>query len=118
MSVENELKAIRYLINNLILSIYDMRIKLDEIKPSKRKCNISDPNSGGDTLGFDLFNMSKKQHEMLVDKYGIDRVNKACVKLDEFIKVNGYIPHGTPFRAIDKQFILEDSDELQDSIDA
>ncbi len=118
MSVENELKSLRYLINDLILSMYDIRLKLDEIKPSARKCKIPEPNSGGSSIGFDLFTIPKKQYDMLVTRYGIDNVNKACVKLDEFIKINEYIPHGTPFRAIEKQFILEDDNELQDGIDA
>lgn len=107
MSTENELKALRYLINNLILSMYDVRLKLDEIKPSARKNKLPEPNVGGSSVGFDLFSLSKKQHDMLVEKYGVDRVSQACVKLDEFIKLNEYVPDGSPFRAIEKRFIKE-----------
>ena len=40
MKVENELKAIRYLLNDLILYVYDLRVKMDELVPTKRKYKI------------------------------------------------------------------------------
>lgn len=120
MNTENELKAIRYLLNDLILYVYDLRVKLDEIKPSANKYRTREPNVGGDTIGFDLFNISKKQYNSLIDKYGIDIVNRSCVALDEFIKINEYLPYGNAYRAIDKKFtkeIKEENNELQKDIE-
>lgn len=107
MTIENELKALRYLINDLILYIYDLRVKLDEISPSNRKYKTREPNPNGDTIGFDLFNLKRKQYDDLINKYGVDAVNKACVKLDEFVKINEYIPYGNASNALDKRFIKE-----------
>lgn len=107
MKVEDELKALRYLINDLILYIYDLRVKLDEISPSARRYKTREPNPNGDTIGFDLFNLKRKQYDDLINKYGVDAVNKACVKLDEFVKLNEYIPYGNANNALDKRFIKE-----------
>ena len=59
MDTENELRAIRYLINDLILQVYDLRVKLEEIKPSKRTYNMREPNRDGSAVGFDLFQVPK-----------------------------------------------------------
>lgn len=107
MDTEKELKAIRYLINDLILYVYDLRVKLDEIVPSKRKYTMSEPNATGDSIHFDLFSMPKDKYSELVEKYGVDIVTSACVKLDEFIKLNEYIPHRTPQMALGRRFIKE-----------
>lgn len=107
MNTENELKAIRYLINDLILYVYDLRIKLEELSPSKRKYTMGEPNANGDTIGFDLFSIKKNKYKELVDVYGEDVVNRACVKLDEFIKINEYIPYRIPHISLMKKFIKE-----------
>ena len=107
MDTETELKALRYLINDLILYVYDLRVKLEELAPSKRKYTIGEPNAKGDSVGFDLFSMPKAKYKELVDKYGIDTINKACVKLDEFIKLNGYIPYKLPHLSLSRRFIKE-----------
>lgn len=107
MDTETELKAIRYLINDLILYVYDLRVKLDELAPTKRKYTMVEPNINGTSIGFDLFSLPKAKYEGLVAKYGIDVVNKACVKLDEFIKINEYIPYGKPQFALARRFIKE-----------
>ena len=107
MNTENELKALRYLINDLILYVYDLRIKLDEIVPTKRQYTMREPNANGSALGFDLFQIPKDKYSSLVEKYGIDTVNKACVKLDEFIKINEYIPFKSPYHALCRRFIKE-----------
>ena len=115
MNTENELKAIRYLLNDLILYVYDLRVKLEEISPSKRKYTMREPNANGSALAFDLFQLSEDKYKALVDKYGIDIVNKACVKLDEFIKINQYIPYGKPQFALGRRFIKE---VLKEELDA
>ena len=107
MNIESELKALRYLVNDLILAMYDIRIKLEEVSPSKRTRTIPEPNAGGNTIHFDLFNINKGKYESLIDKYGIDVVNKACAKLDEFIKLHEYIPYKTPHLSLSRKFIKE-----------
>ena len=72
MDTETELKAIRYLINDLILYVYDLRVKLDELAPTKRKYTMVEPNINGTSIGFDLFSLPKAKYEGLVAKYGID----------------------------------------------
>lgn len=107
MDTENELKAIRYLINDLILYVYDLRVKLEELSPSKRKYTMGEPNRNGDSISFDLFTMPKDKYKELVDHHGVDVVNQACVKLDEFIKLNEYIPYRTPYMSLARRFIKE-----------
>ena len=111
MDTEKELKAIRYLINNLILYVYDMRVKLDELAPSKRTYTMGEPNANGDSIKFDLFIIPKDRYKILTDKFGIDVVNEACVKLDEFIKLNEYIPYRTPYMSLTRRFIKEVQNE-------
>lgn len=107
MNTENELKAIRYLLNDLILYVYDLRVKLDELAPSKRKYTMGEPNRTGDSIAFDLFSIPKNKYKDLVDKYGVDVINLACVKLDEFIKINEYIPYKNPALSLSRRFIKE-----------
>ena len=111
MNTETELKAIRYLLNDLILYIYDLRTKLDELAPTKRKYIMGEPNARGDSIRFDLFSMPKNRYNELVNKFGIDIINKACVKLDEFIKLNEYIPYRTPYMSLTRRFIREVQNE-------
>lgn len=114
MKVEDELKALRYLINDLIIYVYDLRVKLDEISPSKRKYTMREPNVNGSTIAFDLFQLPRTSYDNLINKYGVDIVNKACVKLDEFIKINQYIPYGRSQFALGRRFIKE---VLKDELD-
>lgn len=107
MIVENELKALRYLVNDLILYIYDLRIKLDELAPTKRKYITREPNANGSSIRFDLFTVPKDKYNSLIDRYGVDVVNRACVKLDEFIKINEYIPYKTASNSLARRFIPE-----------
>jgi len=107
MNTEQELKTIRYLINDLILYVYDLRVKLDELAPSKRKYTMGEPNVTGDSIKFDLFTVNKNKYKELVDKYGVDVVNEACVRLDEFIKINDYVPYKIPHLSLSRRFIKE-----------
>ena len=79
MKTEDELKAIRYLLNDLILYVYDLRIKLDELVPTKRKYKMGEPNGSGNSIHFDLFTIPK----------------------------NEYIPYRTPFNSLGRKFIKE-----------
>ena len=105
MTTENELKAIRYLLNDLILRVYDVSVRLDDISPKKRAYVMGEPNADGTSIGFDLFTLPKDKYQSLVDRYGVDVVNQACVKLDEFIKINEFIPFGKPYFALTRKFI-------------
>ena len=105
MVVENELRAIRYLLNDLILRVYDVSVRLDDISPKKRAYVMGEPNADGTSIGFDLFTLPKDKYQSLVDRYGVDVVNQACVKLDEFIKINEFIPFGKPYFALTRKFI-------------
>lgn len=107
MDTETELKALRYLINDLILYIYDMRCKLDEIVPTKLATKLVEPNPEGTAVSFDLFNIRRDKYDSLIAQYGVDVVNRACVKLDEFIKINSYIPYGRANDALGRKFIKE-----------
>lgn len=115
MNTDNELRALRYLINDLILAVYDVRVKLDELAPTKRKYTMREPNANGSALAFDLFQLPQDKYNNLVDQYGVDIVNRACVKLDEFIKINQYIPYGKPQFALGRRFIKE---VLKEELDA
>jgi len=114
MDIENELRALRYLINDLILYVYDVRVKLEAMTPSKRKYKMREPNVTGDTIAFDLFQVPRISYNNLIEKYGVDVVNKACVRLDEFIKINQYIPYGRSQFALSRRFIKE---VLKDELD-
>ena len=107
MDTDKELKAIRYLLNDLILYVYDLRVKLDDLIPSKRKYTMGEPNRTGDSIAFDLFTIPKDRYKELVEHYSEDVVNLACVKLDEFIKLNEYIPYRTPYMSLTRRFIKE-----------
>jgi hypothetical protein len=107
MTIENELKALRYLINDLILRVYDISVRLDDISPKKRAYVMGEPNANGSSLGYDLFSLPKDKYQSLIDRYGVDVVNDACVRLDEFIKINEYIPFGKPYFALTRKFVKE-----------
>lgn len=107
MDTERELKAIRYLMNDVILYLYDLGVKLDAINPPKRPYKMCDPNVSGDSIKFDLFTIPKDKYQQLIDKYGVDTINLACVKLDEFIKINEYIPYKTAYNSLTHKFIKD-----------
>ena len=68
---------------------------------------MGEPNVDGSALAFDLFSLPKDKYQSLIDRYGVDVVNEACVGLDEFIKINEYIPFGKPYFALTRKFIKE-----------
>lgn len=107
MDTEKELKAIRYLLNDIILSLHNLSVSVNELTPDKRKRKLIDPNADGKSIGFDLFAIKKDVYEDLINTYGVDVVNSACVKLDEFIKTNQYTPYGAPTHALRRKFIKE-----------
>lgn len=107
MDTENELRALRYLINNLILYVYDLRMKLEALAPSKKGYKIPEPNVDGNDIAFDLFSIKREKYDAFIAQYGIDIVTRACVKLDEFVKMNEYVPYGRASDALSKKFIKE-----------
>lgn len=115
MDIETEIKAIRYLINDLILYTYGLHVKLDTLIDKKREYNVAEPNVNGNDIAFDLFTIPKKRYEELIEQYGYDIVNKACVRLDEFVKVNEYIPYKTAYNSLKNKFIKDELYEREKS---
>lgn len=105
--MNNELKSIRYMLNNLILRVWDLQQQVEIITQPKREYKISEPNVGGNDIAFDLFTLPRKKYEEFIDKYGVDIISKACCKLDEFIRINEYIPHRTASNALSRVFIKQ-----------
>ena len=107
MDIETEIKAIRYLINDLILYTYGLHVKLDTLTDKKKEYSVPEPNVNGNDIAFDLFTIPKKRYDELIEQYGIDIINKACVKLDEFVKINQYIPYRTAYNSLKQKFIKD-----------
>lgn len=108
MDIETEIKAIRYLINDLILYTYGLHVKLDSLTNKKREYTLAEPNVNGNDIAFDLFTIPKKRYEELIEQYGYDIVNKACVRLDEFIKQHEYIPYKNVYSSLKNKFIKDE----------
>lgn len=108
MDIETEIKAIRYLINDLILYTYGLHVKLDTLINKKREYSVPEPNVNGNDIAFDLFTIPKKRYEELIEQYGIDIINKACTRLDEFVKINQYIPYKNAYQSLKNKFIKEE----------
>ena len=106
-SLELELRGIRYLINNLTLQIFDLREKLEDIKPSTRPYTLPTPNNSGDDVKFDMFSMSRDRYARLCDKYGVDIVNRGCARLDSYIRDKEHIPYKHPNIALERKFIKD-----------
>ena len=70
--MNNELKSIRYMLNNLILRVWDLQQQVEIITQPKREYKISEPNVGGNDIAFDLFTLPRKKYEEFIDKYGVD----------------------------------------------
>jgi len=108
MNIETEIKAIRYLINDLILYTYGLHVKLDTLTNKKKEYSVPEPNVNGNDIAFDLFTIPKKRYEELIEQYGFDIINKACVRLDEFVKIHQYIPYRTAYNSLKQKFIKEE----------
>lgn len=85
-----------------------MRELLREISHSKTKPKMAIPNVGGEDIKFDCFSMTKATYNSLVNRYGMDVVASSCVRLDDFIRENTYIPYRTPKNALESKFIKEE----------
>lgn len=94
MDTERELQGIRYLLNELLLQVYDMGIRLDTIAPLKEAPYVAkrEPNNNGRSVSFDLFQLPRDTYDKFVTHYGLDVMNRACVALDNYIKLNGRLP--------------------------
>lgn len=108
MDIETEIKAIRYLINDLILYTYGLHVKLDTLTDKKKEYSVPEPNVNGNDIAFDLFTIPKKRYEELIEQYGVDIINKACTRLDEFVKIHQYIPYRTAYNSLKQKFIKEE----------
>jgi hypothetical protein len=101
-----ELYSMRYLINNLIFSQYEINRKLDILLEREgkelKKVPRPRPKSLENDIGFDMFALSEQQYQKLIDRYGVDLTSKCCVALDHFIKTNGYMPYKNPLESITK----------------
>lgn len=107
-----EVKTNRYLLNNIALSLFETNKKLDIILKdlNKNKDHESKPLKPipkHEAVKFELFAINESKYKQLIEEYGVDVVNKACVMLDDFIRDNGYIPHRTPYQALKKVLIVE-----------
>lgn len=122
METSTELKALRYMMNNIILQLYDLRIKMEELSPTKRKYEVAEPNVGGNDVAFDLFTVPKKKYNELVEKFGYDIVNIACNRLDDYVRINEHIPYGNASNALARKFIrdvaIEKASELKQKKEA
>jgi hypothetical protein len=117
-----ELKSIRYLINNLLTTMMDIRALLslllaknkitkEEIKKKRKEVVVKDG------VKFDLFELSTSQYNGLVDSYGYDTVCRAASMLDDFIRDKGYCPYGKPVLALKKVMLLHALKEKLESRD-
>ena len=98
MDTERELQGIRYLLNELLLHVYDMGVRIDTIAPlpeAPYTVRHREPNNNGKTVSFDLFQVPREIYDKMVTQYGLDVMNRACVALDNYIKLNGRLPAKT-----------------------
>lgn len=111
-SIAIELKSIRYLINNLITTLFDVKelltlllakegIKKTPDKPRK-KANKTDDNK----IKFDLFALTERQYNALIKEYGYDIVCRACAMLDDYVRDKGYVPYKNPALALKKCMVI------------
>lgn len=111
-SIALELKSIRYLINNIIITIQSQNELLalllakNNIKPEPKKKIKKKDIIIADGIKFDLFTLSKTQYNSLVEDYGYDTVTRACAMLDNYVREKGYVPYGKPAMALRKVMIL------------
>lgn len=105
-----DLLSIRYLINNLIFSNYELNRKLDLLLEKEGKQLQSKPKPRPKTaekdIAFDLFSLTESQYQKLLDKFGVDLTSKCCLALDNFIRKNGYMPYKNGYDSITKLIAL------------
>ena len=61
MRIRDELRALRYTMNNILVGLYDVQLRLNNIKPIKMEYDLTDYNADGKTVSFDLFTLTKEQ---------------------------------------------------------
>ena len=112
-SIALELKSLRYLINNLITTLYDIKKLLtlllakEGIKdPEKKRGRKKKDDLSKGEVQFDLFSLSHSQYNHLVNEYGYDIICRAGAMLDDYIKGRGYIPYGNPALALKKCMVV------------
>lgn len=119
-SIAIELKSLRYLINNLITALFDIKQLLalllakEEIKEPKKRKRKKNAIGDENAIKFDLFSLTPRQYESLVKEYGYDIVCRAGAMLDDYIRGKGYIPYGNPALALKKCMIIHAMKEKLD----
>ena len=110
MDSNTELLSIRYLINNLIFSNYELNRKLDLLLEKEGKSLQGKPKPRPKTaekdITFDLFSLSESQYQKLIDKFGVDLTSKCCLALDNFIRNKGFMPYKNGYDSITKIIAL------------
>lgn len=116
--IELELNSIRYLINNLIFSNYELNRKLDLLLEKENKQLQSKPKPRPKTMekdiAFDLFSIKESQYQKLIDKFGVDITSKCCLALDNFIRKNEFMPYKNAYESINRIIALN---VMRDEID-
>lgn len=118
-SITIELKSIRYLINNIIILLFDIKKLLalllakENIKIPKEKKTKHEVIYDG--IKFDMFELNQTQYNALVNEFGYDITCRACAMLDDYIRDKGYTPYGKPALALRKVMIIHALKEKLDS---
>ena len=108
-----EVLTFKYLLKNIVYAIYDLNYKVDlllkreKIEPDTKELKaLPIPTTKQDDIYFDMFQLTKLQYDKLINDYGLDLTTKCCVALDDFIRDKGYVPYGTPIKAIRRVIAL------------
>ena len=86
-----ELKSIRYLINNIIVLLFDIKKLLtlllakENIKLPKEKKKAKDEVIQ-DGIKFDMFELNQSQYYALLGEFGYDITCRACAMLDDYVR--------------------------------
>lgn len=119
-SITIELKSIRYLINNIIVLLFDIKKLLtlllakENIKLPKEKKKTRDEVIQ-DGIKFDMFELNQTQYNALLGEFGYDITCRACAMLDDYVRDKGYVPYGKPALALRKVMIVHALKEKLDS---
>lgn len=121
-SIALELKSLRYLINNMIITLHTnnelltLLLAKNKIEIPKKKRVKKSEEIIMDGIKFDMFKLSKTQYNGLCEEYGYDTVTRACAMLDNYVRERGYIPYGKPALALKKVMILHAlKEKIEDS---
>lgn len=119
-SITLELKSLRYLINNVVVLLSDIKellnmlLQKEGVKVDRQhKQKKADPIKDG--IKFDMFTLKPSQYNALIQEFGYDIMCRACAMLDDYIRDRGYIPYGNAIQALKKIMIIHALKEKLDS---